>query len=74
MAKIELNFRGMSCPVPVIKLSMATKKGSAGDTFEVVCDDEGFGPDIKVWCEDTGNELTSITKSGKDITAIITKK
>lgn len=74
MGKTELNYKGMSCPVPVIKLSMATRKGATGDVFEVVCDDPGFEPDIKAWCEDTGNELTSITKSGKDIIAVITKK
>ncbi len=64
----------MSCPLPVIKLSKAIKQGVTGDVFEVICDDQGFGPDIKSWCEDTGNTLTSITKSGKDIIAIITKK
>ena len=74
MAKTELNFRGMSCPIPIIKLSMATRKGATGDVFEVICDDPAFGPDIKSWCEDTGNILTSLTNADKDIIAIITKK
>jgi hypothetical protein len=26
------------------------------------------------WCKETGNILTSITKSGKETTAVITKK
>jgi hypothetical protein len=33
-----------------------------------------FETDIKAWCEDTGNTLDNIAKSGKDITATITKK
>jgi TusA-related sulfurtransferase len=74
MAKIDLDYRGMSCPMPMLKLSMATRKGAAGDVFEVVCDDAAFEPDIKSWCEKTGNELTSFSKSGKDIIATITKK
>jgi tRNA 2-thiouridine synthesizing protein A len=74
MAKTELNYRGMSCPVPIIKLSMATRKGAPGDEFEVISDDPAFEPDIKAWCEDTGNTLNGITKSGKDIVASITKK
>lgn len=53
---------------------MATRKGVSGDIYEVVCDDPVFEPDIKAWCADTGNVLTSVTKSGKDIIAIITKK
>lgn len=74
MGKTDLNFKGMSCPMPIIKLSMATRKGATGDVFEVVCDDPAFEPDIKAWCDETGNVLTNISKSGKDIIATITKK
>ena len=74
MAKTSLDFKGLSCPMPIIKLSMATRKGAPGDVFEVVCDDPAFEPDIKSWCEGTGNILTNVTKSGKDITVTITKK
>jgi TusA-related sulfurtransferase len=74
MAKTNLDFKGLSCPMPIIKLSMATRKGAPGDVFEVVCDDPAFEPDIKSWCEGTGNILTNITKVGKDITVTITKK
>lgn len=74
MEKIKLDFKGMACPMPVIKLSMAMKKGVTGDVFEVVCDDAGFEPDIKAWCDETGNALTNVTKTGKDIIATITKK
>jgi tRNA 2-thiouridine synthesizing protein A len=74
MAKTDLDYRGMSCPMPMLKLSMATRKGATGDSFEVVCDDPAFEPDIKSWCEKTGIELTSFSKTGKDIIATITKK
>jgi tRNA 2-thiouridine synthesizing protein A len=74
MGKTSLNFKGMACPMPVIKLSMAARKGAPGDVFEVVCDDPAFEPDITAWCNETGNVLDGITKSGKDITATITKK
>jgi TusA-related sulfurtransferase len=74
MAKTQLDFKGMSCPMPIIKTSMALKKASPGDVFELTCDDPAFEPDIKAWCNETGNALTNITKSGKDIIATITKK
>ena len=74
MAKTDLDYRGMSCPMPMLKLSMAMKKAVAGDVFEVVCDDAAFEPDVKSWCEKTGNALTGFSKSGKDIIATITKK
>ena len=74
MAKSELNFRGMNCPMPIMKTAMAFKKAASGDEFAVVCDDPGFEPDIKAWASETGNKLAGITKSGKDITATIIKK
>lgn len=72
--KTELNFRGLACPMPIVKTSMALKKAVSGDEFEVVCDNPGFEPDIKAWAEQTGNILKSIRKEGADIIAEIVKK
>lgn len=74
MPKTILDFKGLSCPMPIMKLAAALKKAASGDVFEVISDDAGFEPDITAWCKETGNPLNSITKSGKDITATITKK
>ena len=73
MAKTQLNFKGMNCPMPIMKTAMAFKKAVSGDVFEITCDDPGFEPDITAWCNETKNKLGGITKSGKDITATITK-
>ena len=70
----KLNFKGMSCPMPIMKTAMEVKKALSGDVFEVVCDDPGFEPDIKAWCNETGHVLKGITKSGADIIATISKK
>jgi TusA-related sulfurtransferase len=74
MATQKLEFRGMACPMPIMKTAIALKKAASGDIFEVVCDDAGFEPDVKAWCKETENTLTSVTASGKDIIAVITKK
>ncbi len=74
MGKTVLDYKGMSCPMPIIKLSMEAIKGPPGNVFEVVSDDPGFEPDVTAWCNETGNLLNSITKSGRDIVATITKK
>lgn len=70
----KLDFKGMACPMPIMKTAMAFKKAASGDVFEVTCDDPGFEPDIKAWCSETGNKLGGIAKDGKVITATITKK
>jgi len=74
MATQKLDFKGMSCPMPIMKTAIALKKAASGDAFEVVCDDAGFEPDVTAWCKETGNILNSVSKTGKDITAVITKK
>ncbi|KKM19724.1 hypothetical protein LCGC14_1652770 [marine sediment metagenome] len=70
----RLDFKGMACPMPIMKTAMAFKKAESGDVFEIVSDDPGFEPDIIAWCSETGNPLNGITKDGKDMTATITKK
>ena len=44
MANTELDFRGMSCPMPIMKTAMAFKKAASGDVFEIASDDPGFEP------------------------------
>jgi len=70
----KLDFKGMACPMPIMKTAMAFKKAASGDVFEVVCDDPGFEPDITAWCNETGNVLEGISKEGKEIVATIKKK
>lgn len=74
MAKVDLNFKGMACPMPIMKTAMAVKKGTSGDIFEAVCDDPAFEADIRAWSKETGNTLQSVSKSGKDTIAVIVKK
>ncbi len=74
MAKTTLDFKGMACPMPIMKTAMAFKKASSGEEFDIVCDDPGFEPDIRAWCSETGNVLEGIRKEGKEIIATIRKK
>jgi TusA-related sulfurtransferase len=74
MEKTVLDLKGLKYTMPVVKASVAIKKGNSGDVFEVVSDYSGFENDIKKWCEETGNVLESVIRSGVDITATITKE
>jgi len=74
MSKTELNFRGMSCPMPIMKTAMALKKAASGDVFEAVADDPAFEADIRAWTKETGNILQGVSKEGKDTIAVIVKK
>ena len=74
MAKTTLDLKGLSCPMPIMKLAAAVKKGASGDVFEAIADDAGFEPDIIAWAKETGHPMGDVTKAGNDITVVITKK
>ncbi len=74
MARQSLNLKGLKYTMPVVKLSIAVKKGEPGDVFEAVSDYPAFENDVKQWCDETGNVLDTITKEDDDITATIIKK
>lgn len=60
---MELDTRGMKCPMPIIKLSSTLKTLPVGSALNVVADDKGFPPDLRAWCEKTGQELVSLDET-----------
>ena len=56
----EIDTRGLKCPMPIIKLSAELRKQALGAELTVVADDKGFPPDLRAWCEKTGQELVSL--------------
>jgi len=70
----KLDFKGMACPMPIMKTAMAFKKASSGDLFEIESDDAGFEADIIAWCEETENPLEGLTNKDGILVATIMKK
>lgn len=52
-----LDCKGLSCPMPIIKLSKTMKKMKAGEVLEMIGTDPGSKADVPAWCEKTGNEF-----------------
>ena len=46
-----LDYRGLKCPQPTLKLTKETVGMSSGETVEVVADCNTFEDDIKKWCD-----------------------
>ena len=63
--KLSLDFKGLLCPMPVVKLAQAMKQVQVGDTVEAVATDPGVMADIPAWARSTGNELVSLEKQDK---------
>ena len=74
MADKTLDCKGMVCPMPIVKIAKATREMNSGQALEVVATDKAFSADIRAWCKQTGNALTSFSEAGEQFTAVITIK
>jgi len=54
---IALDFRGLLCPLPVIRLQDAVRSATAGARFEVIATDPGTVHDIPAWLRIHGHHL-----------------
>ncbi len=52
-----LDCKGLSCPMPILKLAKAMKALDSGKVLELLGTDPGSKNDIPAWCEKTGNEF-----------------
>ncbi len=68
-----LNLKGLLCPMPVVKLSVALKKLPVGSLIEGVATDPGVMADIPAWARTSGNELVSIVQQGKEYHFVVKK-
>ncbi len=59
-----LDFKGLSCPLPIVKTAVAIKKLASGELVEVLATDAGSVPDFTAWCRSTGNQLIEHTTDG----------
>ncbi|WP_328995185.1 sulfurtransferase TusA family protein [Kribbella sp. NBC_01245] len=56
-ADLELDCRGMLCPLPVIMLAKRLPEVAVGETVAVLADDPAAAVDIPAWCRMRSQEL-----------------
>ncbi len=60
-----LDCKGLSCPMPIIKLAKTMKKMPSGKVLEMLGTDPGSKEDVPKWCKKTGNEfIEAVEESG----------
>ena len=57
----QVDARGLSCPMPIVKTAQAMKAVASGDLVEVMATDPGSVKDFAAWSRTTGNELVEQT-------------
>lgn len=60
IADLELDLKGLLCPIPVVKMAQAIKQIEVGEMIVATATDPGVMMDIPAWCATTGNELVSM--------------
>jgi tRNA 2-thiouridine synthesizing protein A len=58
---LDLDCRGLLCPLPVIKLAKVLPTVAVGDTITVLADDPAAATDIPAWCRMRSQELVAKT-------------
>ena len=57
---IEVDARGLRCPLPVIRLAEAARDAPAGTWIVVLASDPAARHDIPAWCRMRDHELTEL--------------
>ncbi len=69
----ELDARGLSCPLPILRAKKAINGLEAAQTLKIIATDPGSVKDFEAFCKQTGNELVSSETDGDDFTFYIKK-
>ncbi len=70
-ADLELDCKGLLCPVPIIRTFKAIKTMEVGQILKIVATDPGSMPDMEAWSRQTGHELLSATEADKVFTFFV---
>jgi TusA-related sulfurtransferase len=71
---LQVDARGLSCPMPIVKTAQAMKTIVAGQLLEVLATDAGSVKDVAAWSRSTGNELVEQTTDGGVFRFVLRRK
>jgi tRNA 2-thiouridine synthesizing protein A len=71
---VEIDTRGLNCPLPILKAKKALTAMASGQVLKVVSTDTGSVRDFAAFAKQTGNELLSQTTEGSDFIHILKRR
>jgi TusA-related sulfurtransferase len=71
---LELDTRGLNCPLPILKAKKALTAMESGQVLKVLSTDTGSVHDFAAFAKQTGNELLSQTTEGSDFIHILKRR
>lgn len=71
---IELDARGLNCPLPILKAKRALNDMTSGQVLKIVATDPGSVQDFQAFSKQTGNPLLASDEAEKVFSFYIKKK
>jgi tRNA 2-thiouridine synthesizing protein A len=71
---VELDTRGLNCPLPILKAKKALSAMPSGQVLKVVSTDTGSVRDFAAFAKQTGHELLSQTTEGSDFVHVLKRR
>jgi len=73
-ADIEVDARGLNCPLPILKAKKALSGLESGQTVRVISTDAGSVRDFQAFAKQTGNELVEQQTQGSDFIHLMRRR
>lgn len=64
VADLEVDARGLLCPLPILRLARALRRSPPGTIAVLVATDPVAAEDVKVFCREGRHELLSTARDG----------
>ena len=71
---IEIDTRGLNCPLPILKAKKALADMQTGELLKVVSTDPGSMRDFQAFARQTGNELVEQSDAGEDFIHVLRRR
>ena len=63
-ADVQLDAKGLACPMPIVRTKKAMKDLAEGQVLEIAATDKGFKADLAAWAESTGHQYIGTIEEG----------
>ncbi len=73
-ADLELDCRGMRCPLPVIRLANSIADIEVGQTIAVAADDAAARSDVPAWCRMRKQEYVGEEVAGDGVPRYVVRR
>ncbi len=70
----HLDCKGLKCPMPIVRLSVAANGFRGGDEITIEADDLAFHADLKAWARRAGFDIAEFKRDGRTQHAKLIKR